>query len=97
MYNTSVFVLVDLAQLYRSKQIGATKIIVSLLPSPLLLVFPLLLVRVGFGVLSDNFEFLTEFKAKLAIGIFVIVDASFLGPNSSSYDTDISNFVHRLF
>jgi hypothetical protein len=38
MYYTSVFVLVDLARLYRSEQIGATEIIVSLLPSPLLLV-----------------------------------------------------------
>ncbi len=39
MYQAPVFVLVDLARLYRSERIGATKIIVSLLPSPLLLVF----------------------------------------------------------
>ncbi len=78
------FVLVDLARLYRSEQIGATKIIVSLLPSCYSWSFLLLLVRVGFGVSSDNFEFLTKFKAKLAFRVFVIVDASFLGPNSRS-------------
>jgi hypothetical protein len=34
--------------------------------------------------LSDNFEFLTKFKAKLAFGVFVIVDAPFLRLNSRS-------------
>jgi hypothetical protein len=85
MYNASVFVLVHLARLYRSKQIGATKI--SCFPPSLSIIaglVPLLLVRIGFGVSSDNFEFLTDFKAKLAIGVFVIVDASFLRPNSRS-------------
>jgi hypothetical protein len=81
--------LVDLARLYRSERIGATKIIVFLLPSPLLLVLFVIVGQNRDGVSSDNFEFLTEFKAKLAIGVFVIVDASFLRPNSRGQDTDI--------
>jgi hypothetical protein len=35
---------------------------------------------------------MTEFKAKLTIGVFMIVDASLLGPNSRSQDTDIFKF-----
>jgi hypothetical protein len=84
MYHTSVFVLVDLARLYRSEQIGATKIIVSLLPSPLLPALSIIVGQNRFGVSSDNFGFLTKFKAKLAFGVFVIVDAPFLRLNSRS-------------
>jgi hypothetical protein len=56
----------------------------SLLPSPLLLTLSIIVGQNRFGVSSDNFEFLTEFKAKFAFGVFVIVDASFLPPNSRS-------------
>jgi hypothetical protein len=51
------------------------------------------LVRIGYGVLSDNLEFLTKFRAKLAIGVFVIVDAAFTRPNSRREDTDNIEFL----
>ncbi len=41
----------------------------SLLPSPLLLVFRLLLVRIRNGVLSDNFDFLTDGNSGVHKGV----------------------------
>jgi hypothetical protein len=75
---------VDLARLYRSEWIGATKIIVSLLPSPLLLVFSVIVGQSRVWGFEWQFWILTEFKAKLAFRVFVTVDASFLRPNSHS-------------
>ncbi len=45
--------------------------------------------------LERQFQILTEFKAKLAIRVFVIVDVSLLRPNSRREDTDVFKFVHH--
>jgi hypothetical protein len=49
--------------------------------------------EIEYGVSSDNLEFLTEFKAKLAIGVFVMVDAAFTRSNSRREDTDNIEFL----
>jgi hypothetical protein len=58
---------------------------VSLLPSPLLLGCSIIVGRDRVRGFERRFWiFCSGFKAKLAIGVFVIVDASFLRPNSHS-------------
>ncbi len=47
-------------------------------------VLPVIVGQNQVGGFEWQFQILTEFKAKLAIGVFVIVDASFLRPNSQS-------------
>jgi hypothetical protein len=93
MYDTSVFVLVNLARLYGCEQIGATRMCFPLLPSPLLLAFPSSLVTdSSTRVLSDNFDFCLG--SRLNSKIKVIISSKSARSNFQGY---FLLFLHTVF